>query len=116
MSEYGTVTLGFGTDEQREVEIVDYIRSEFKDHRLITVAKTEEDAYLLCVENPESSGRNTCSKMYLSLGSLVALLASTHLFFQNQGLDMAELLKEYVEGDVINYEYPNDNNQQNSEE
>ena len=49
----GTVTLGCWNSEQREVEIENFMRCEFKDHRLISVVKTEEDAYLFCVENPD---------------------------------------------------------------
>ena len=71
----GTVTLGCWNSEQREVEIENFMRCEFKDHRLISVVKTEEDAYLFCVENPASTGRSTEQKMYLTEGSAVALFS-----------------------------------------
>lgn len=62
----GEITLGYGSDSARKVVITDMVRCEFADHRLVTVAHTDEDAYLLSVENPQSTGRASQTNMYLT--------------------------------------------------
>ena len=39
----GEITLGYGSDSARKVVITDMVRCEFADHRLVTVAHTDED-------------------------------------------------------------------------
>lgn len=102
----GTVTLGYGSSEQRDVEIEDFLRCEFKDHRLMSVVKTEEDAYLFCVENPASTGRATEQKMYLTEGSAVALFSTYMLYLTHHGVDMQQLFDKYRQsGDILKYEF-----------
>lgn len=69
------------------------VRCEFADHRLVTVAHTEEDAYLLSVENPQSSGRATQTNMYLTEGSAAALFYTYILYLEHNGIDANELFK-----------------------
>lgn len=102
----GTVTLGCGSSEQREVEIEDLLRCEFKDHRLVSVVKTEEDGFLFCVENPASTGRNTEQKMYLTEGSAVSLFSTYMLYLTHHGVDMQQLFDKYRQsGDILKYEF-----------
>lgn len=102
----GTVTLGYGSSGQREVEIKDFLRCEHEDHRLISIVKTEEDGYLFCVENPASTGRSTEQKMYLTEGSAVALFSTYMLYFTHHGVDMQQLFEKYRQsGDILKYEF-----------
>lgn len=102
----GTATLGCGSSKQREVEIENFMRCEFKDHRLISVVKTEEDAYLFCVENPASTGRSTEQKMYLTEGSAVALFSTYMLYLTHHGVDMQQLFEKHRQsGDILKYEF-----------
>jgi hypothetical protein len=43
----GEITLGYGSESARKVEIKDMVRCEFADHRLVTIAHTDEDALLI---------------------------------------------------------------------
>lgn len=102
----GTVTLGTATDEPREVEIEDMLRIEYQDHRLVSIARTEEDAYLFCIENPASTGRATQQTMYLTEGSAIALFSTYMAYLEHHGFDAGELLKKYIqEKDQLSYEF-----------
>lgn len=102
----GEITLGFDNESARKVVITDMVRCEFEYHRLVTVAYTDEDAYLLSVENPQSSGRATQSNMYLTEGSAVALLYTYILYLEHNGIDVNELFKKYILDDKeIKYEF-----------
>lgn len=102
----GEITLGFDNESARKVVITDMVRCEFEDHRLVTVAHTDEDAYLLSVENPQSSGRATQSNMYLTEGSAVALLYTYILYLEHNGIDANELFKKYrLDDQEVKYEF-----------
>lgn len=102
----GIVTIGYGSEHERKVKITNMVRCEFSDHRLVTVAKTEEGCYLLSVENPVSSGRETQTSMYLTEGSAVALLSTYMLYLEHNEIDADELFKKYMLSDKeIKYEF-----------
>ena len=102
----GTVTIGYNSEHERQVKITNMVRCEFSDHRLVTVAKTEEDCYLLSVENPASSGREPITSIYLTEGSAVALLSTYMLYFEHNEIDANELLKKYIlNEEEIKYEF-----------
>lgn len=101
----GTVTIGYGSEHERKVKITNLVRCEFSDHRLVTVAKTEEDCYLLAVDNPISSGREPQTSIYLTEGSTVALLSTFMLYLEHNKIDSKELFKNYMLSDKeIKYE------------
>lgn len=102
----GTIILGTATDAPRVVEIEDVVRAEFKDHRLVSIARTEEDAYLLCIENPARSGRSTQQRMYLTEGSVAALFSTYLIYLTHHGINANELLEKYMQGDdTVRYEF-----------
>lgn len=102
----GIVTIGYESEYERKVKITNMVRCEFSDHRLVTVAKTEEGCYLLSVENPVSSGRETQTSMYLTEGSAVALLSTYMLYLEHNEIDANELFKKYIiNGEEIQYEF-----------
>lgn len=102
----GTVTIGYGSEHERKVKITNMVRCEFSDHRLVTVAKTEEDCYLLSVENQTDSGRQPKTSMYLTEGSAVALLTTYMLYLNHNGIDADELSKKYMLSDKeIRYKF-----------
>lgn len=102
----GEITLGYGSDSARKVVITDMVRCEFADHRLVTVAHTDEDAYLLSVENPQSTGRASQTNMYLTEGSAAALFYTCILYLEHNGIDVNELFKKYILDDQeIKYEF-----------
>lgn len=106
----GIVTIGYGSEYERQVKITNMVRCEFSGHRLVTVAKTEEDCYLLSVENPTSSGREPQTSMYLTEGSAVALLSTYMLYLEHNGIEQNELFKKYIlNGEEIKYEFFTEN-------
>ena len=41
----GEITLGYGSESARKVEIKDMVRCEFADHRLVTIAQMKMLTY-----------------------------------------------------------------------
>lgn len=81
MKSVGTITLGCDSEKPRTIELTDIVRSTFKDNRVVTVARDEENGFLLSVENMPDTGRNPKVEMYLSEGSFVALFLTMTIFF-----------------------------------
>lgn len=101
----GKVTVGFGTAEQREMEIIDFVQAEFKDHRLISIIQIEDDSLVAVVENPKSSGRNTQASIWLSKESFIGMLSTAFIYFSAKGEDLGELMKSAVENNEIDYTF-----------
>jgi hypothetical protein len=101
--EYGTISSGLGKDK-KEFAIVDYLRSTFADHRLISVYGVEGDSLVLRVENYQSSGRNPDQQLWLSRESVVGLLGTAMLYFSARGDDLGQLLQQSLKHDQIQYE------------
>lgn len=103
---YGFVTeIDRLTKEKRELEIKSFVRAKFKDHRLMTVSLLEDGNYLLCIENPESTGRSTQQIMKLSKESLVGLFTAITLFFNCSQESMLQMLQDSLDKkDEIMYE------------
>ena len=101
----GKITVGYGTAEQRELEIVDFVQAEYKDHRLISISQIEDGSLVAVVENPQSSGRNIQATIWLSKESFVGMLSTAFLYFSAKGEDLSQLMKTVVEKDDIQYSY-----------
>lgn len=99
---YGKVTVGYGGIEQRELEIVEYVQAKFKDNRLISISKLEDDTMVLSVESPPSTGRNAQSTIWLSKDSLIGLLSTASLYLAIKGEDLSEMIEDIV-GEEVNY-------------
>lgn len=100
---YGTVTVGYGKPDEKEVPIIEFIKSTYKDDRVVSIAKLEDDTYVLSVENVISSGRNPQNTMRLSKESFVGLLSTALLYLNVKGEDMIELTKQSIDGDALRY-------------
>lgn len=106
MSEYGKVQIGSVYEPtQKELNIIDFIRADYKDHRLISVSKLENDTYTIVVENYDSSGRSRQQGLYLSEESFVGFIATSILYFQMKGIDFQSLLTKAMDKDNLNYSY-----------
>lgn len=92
-------------DGNKKIDIVDFIQSEFKDHRLITVAKLEDETFLLSVENPQSTGRASQSNMRLTEESLLGLFASCLIYFEHNNIDFGNKLQELINSEEIQYSF-----------
>lgn len=102
---YGHATVGYGTDKQREIEIDKFISMDFKDHRLISIMQlVNDEGFILSVQNPESTGRETHSKMFLSKESFVGLVYSASFFLQKMG-NIEDMLKQATDSQEIRYSY-----------
>lgn len=106
MSKIGTVTI---TDDYgntlRQIEVTDMLRSVFKDHRMCSVAKTEEGSFMLMVENPPSTGRHPKTQMHLTEDSMLALIQTIFLYYMHHDISINEKMKAIVDSDIIHFEY-----------
>lgn len=100
----GTVTVSdsFGS---RNIAITDFVRSTFKDHRLCTVIRTEENTYVLAIENPSSTGRATIANIHLSEESMLALVSCVMIYYEHKGIDITQKFQELINSEKINYEF-----------
>lgn len=105
MKNYGKITVGFGTPEQRELKIIEFLKTTFKDNRVISVSLIEDESFACVVENVTSSGRNEQSTIWLSKESMIGLVSTVMIYFNMKGQDIEELLKQSVDGDNIQYTY-----------
>ena len=100
---YGHITIGYGSNAQSELQIIDYVRSIYIDNRFAGCCKLEDGTYCINVENLNSSGRNPINTMRLSEESLGALIANCLLYFQVKGIDVTELMKKASGNQKIEY-------------
>lgn len=102
---YGKATVGIGTTEMREIDILNYLQAQYKDHRLISIAQVEDDveSFIVTVENPESTGRATKQSIWLSKESLMGFVSAVMLYFTAKKENLDELLKNCVSDKEIGY-------------
>lgn len=106
MPDIGTITIQSpdGTPG-RTLQLTDLVRATYKDHRFCTVARAEDNTFLLAVENPASTGRATLAQMYLSEESMLAIASCIFLFYQHKGIDVMEKFQEIATSPNLSYEY-----------
>jgi hypothetical protein len=101
---YGKITIGVGSNEQREIGIIDFVQATFKDNRLITILTLENnEGHLLSIENPTSTGRNPIQNMWLSKESFLGLISTAFIYWNGKNEDLEKLMQESVENNVVNY-------------
>lgn len=109
---YGSITVGVGSSEQRELNILDFIQCRFKDSRTVSVCQLEDASYLISVENLPSSGRNPQSNLWLSKESFMAVFGTTMLYWNSKKENIDQALKDVVLNNEITYSYsPNLSNE-----
>lgn len=101
----GKATIGFGTNQQTELEIVDFLKAEYKDNRLMSVVMLEDETFVFAVENPVSSGRAPHQSMRLGKESAIGMLSTLLLYFNTKlGEDgIQEAFREASVRNEINY-------------
>lgn len=99
----GKVTIGYGSDEQKELEILDFVQAEYISNRLISISQLEDETFILSVENPKSSGRNEQSIMRLSEESFMGLVSTCMLYLSAKEYDIQELLSKSVRDNKVEY-------------
>lgn len=102
---YGKVTVGVGSLEQRQLEIIEFIQARYKDNRVVSVAKLEDETFVLGVENPRSTGRSDQATIWLSRESAIGLIATTLIYFTSEGVDFEKLLSDSLEKNDIDISY-----------
>lgn len=102
---YGVVTVGAFSKEPRELPILSFIQSHFKDNRLISIMEVEDNGYVIAVENPESSGRGGKQVVWLSEESLVGFIMSCFFMFGAKGKSMDAMMRNSLDNNEIRYSY-----------
>lgn len=91
---YGKTTVGFGTKDQRELNITNFARARWEDNRICSVLEIEDGSIQLAVENISSSGRAPLQVIWLSHESAIGLISTALLYCAAKGIDLAaEALK-----------------------
>lgn len=102
----GKITVGAKSAEQKEIDILDFVQSVFKDNRVITVAGLEDGSMLISVENPESTGRASHATIWLSEESVLGVLSTCLLYFGCKGEDIESLfLNSLRNKDMVDFTY-----------
>jgi hypothetical protein len=101
----GKVTVGYGTVEQREMEITNFVQAGFKDHRVISISEIEDGSIVAVVENPKSTSRNTQATIWLSKESFIGMIATAFIYFSAKGEDLGNLMQSAVEKNEIDYTF-----------
>ena len=104
MKSNGKITVAFGTAQQHQLEIEEYVKAQFKDKRLFSVCKIEDGSFVVSVENPPETGRST-QQMWLSKESLVGIASAIMLYFTVKGEDIHELIKNSADGQEVPYTF-----------
>ena len=100
----GHLTVGVGTGQEREIQIVNRLSAVYADDRIISVSKLEgEEGYLIAVENSDSSGRIQQSPMWLSEISLKGLMSTINFYSIAAKFDMKQDIENIVGSDKFNY-------------
>jgi hypothetical protein len=102
---YGTMSIGYGSSKQQEIALLDYVRADFVDHRLVSIMTAEDDSIILAVENPATTGRAPQNLMRLSQESFVGLITTSLLYLSAKGLDLGVLAEQVVKNQQIVYQY-----------
>jgi len=102
---YGKVTVGKGSFDQREIDVVEFVRSRYKGNRVISIAKLEDETLVMGVENPPSTGRAAQATIWLSQESVIGVISTAIIYFSAKGLDFQKLLSDSLDRDDIDIEY-----------
>lgn len=102
---YGKITVGVGTPQQTDLEMVDFVQAKFKDDRTVTVSEIEDGSLIGVVENSPLSNRASQASIWLSKESFIGLMSTAMLYFNLKGEDMQELLKQSVDGNEVKYTF-----------
>lgn len=101
---YGKATVGYGTGDQREVDIKDFVQATFKNNRVISVMSLEDGTYVISVENTPSSGR-ICQQMRLSRESFIGLIATSLMYLNCKRENTNDVLRESIGKEEIEYSF-----------
>lgn len=104
---YGKVTVGYGTKDQKELDVVEFLQAEYHDMRLVTISVLNDDvkSMVATVENPLSTGRNPQSSIWLSQESMFALVSTYFLFLTMRGVDVKSMIEKSISKDVLDFSY-----------
>lgn len=103
----GKAKVGAGTQQEKEMEIMDFVQAIFKDDRKVSIAKLEDGSMIISVDNPVSSGRCPSSDICLSEESVMAVMNTVLIYFLSKGRNIKELVRNSLSsGDIeIKYSY-----------
>jgi hypothetical protein len=102
----GKVTVGYGTAQQREIEIVDFVQARFTDNRVISICQVDDNASMVAtVENPASTGRAPAQSIWLSQESFVGLMVTAMMYLAAKGEPLSDILKAAAKNDEIDYTF-----------
>ncbi len=100
----GKITVGYGSAEQKEIDILDFVQSTYKDNRVITAAGLEDGSMLISVENPASTGRAPQANIWLSKESVLGIISTCFLYFGSKGENIESLfLRSLKDKEIVEF-------------
>lgn len=103
-SKYGQITIGYGTSEERVLEIESFINAHYVDGRIASVLQDSDGIINIVIRNPPDSGRAPQQEMRLSVESFLALTGTMTIFIHASGWDVEKLLSDSLEKNSVEYE------------
>lgn len=101
----GKAIIGYGTSQEHQLEIVDFVQANFADNRLVSVTELEDGTFTMTIENPPSSGRAIHQSIRLGKESFAAILFTAHLYLAGKGMRIEQILESVVVKEEIQYSY-----------
>lgn len=100
---YGKVTVGFGSKDQHDIEVKDFVKSVFAGDRFIHIAQLVDDSYCITIENLPSSGRAPHQSMRVGQESFIALVHAIMLYMQVKDMNVSQLAIDLQQNGNIEY-------------
>lgn len=97
MKEKQYAVVGYGTPEERKVEMTEFLQVDFEDGRTVHVCKTELDGVMVSVLNSKESGRTPYQSIWLSDDSLTSMIDTICLYFIGKGIKLDDMIGKRFE-------------------
>jgi hypothetical protein len=102
--DYGHVTIGLGSDAERQIPIEDYVVARFDDREIQIITLSDNEGVFVRVSNPEGSNRSN-QQMWLTEKSFISVFAGMSMYLKIKGLDPVEILQSSLTKDTIEYTF-----------
>ena len=89
---YGKITLGKGSEVERQVDALNGILIKYKEGRSVSLSETCE-GFLLTIRNEHPTNRDARQDMFLTKESLYAMLNTIHYYTLAKGESISECIK-----------------------
>lgn len=124
---YGKINIGSGTPLEKEIEISNYIQSEYDDGKLITVSETNDEYFFISIENKKDTGQVPIG-IYLNKQDFTRLIIASNIYWGCKEEDIEGYMQKIIEegnikfscsdnlNPIVNLSFKDDKNNEITEE